>query len=433
MEERNKEDELKKEFIKMFLSDDYILWLKAFMDKYNDIDNVYFVHNNCLNKEDELRINYLEYLFIELNKYTVKNNINHQNVFCYLLKYDDSIYEIRYNGEGYSCTKHDYKIYQKRQKFSYCIDYKDLKKQYGKQMQINFDFLDARVLDALKNTDLDQIRFELRRINSPTLVSGVGGSNVVSEFASKVLREKNGIISLNVEPRDFVYERFPCFKNVLACSYSGNNYGVDLAFKNNLKKYLLSNNSFNDEDVTYLRYHTTIPEENSFISLGATLIPISIMMGYYQEGKDNFGIIERTFDFDTTCDAFEIFSGNDTSTTSKYLESTLSESGIGLPIVHDKYSYCHGRSTLSINYNNIAIYLNRNTELDKLLLRELPKYYKDIIVIDSKEKDPILDDYQMLIQAMFLTKYLAEKKQKDLSKVEYSPICKKLYKYKGEV
>ena len=109
------------------------------------------------------------------------------------------------------------------------------------------------------------------------------------------------------------------------------------------------------------------------------------------------------------------------------------ESGLGIPIVHDKYDYCHGRSTLSINYNNIAIYLNKNTELDKLLLKELKKYYKDIIVLESNYKDDILDDYKMLIEAMYLTKYIGEQKNKDLSIVEHSPITKILYKYKGQV
>lgn len=305
-----------------------------------------------------------------------------------------------------------------------------------KNMKINFDYLERRVIDALENTDLEKIRYELKRINTPTVVSGVGGSSVVSDFTSKVLREKNGIISINTEPRDFVYNHFPGFANVLSCSYSGNNYGVDLSFQNDLKHYLLSNNRFDNKDVTYLEYQTTLPKENSFISLGATLIPISVMMNYYLDGNvENIlnPIREKTFAFDLNCDSYEIFSGIDTSTTAKYLESTLAESGLGIPIVHDKYAYCHGRSTLSINYNNIAIYLNRNTELDKLLLEELKKYYKDIIVIDSQEQDPILDDYQMLIQAMYLTKYIAEKKHKDLSKVDYNPICKKLYKYKGEL
>ena len=39
----------------------------------------------------------------------------------------------------------------------------------------------------------------------------------------------------------------------------------------------------------------------------------------------------------------------------------------------------------------------------------------------------------MLVQSMYLTKYIAETKQKDLSGVDYNPIVKKLYKYKGNL
>lgn len=305
-----------------------------------------------------------------------------------------------------------------------------------KNMKVNFDFLKARVIDSLDNTDLEFIRNELSKLSEPTLFSGVGGSSVVSEFGAKVINTKNGIISVNSEPRDFLYQNNGVFRNVVACSYSGNNYGVELAFLKGLRKYLLSNNSFDDSDVTYLKYGTTIDKERSFISLGATLIPISILMNYYLDGKNNpmlDCIGESSFNFDLESDVYEIFSGYDTSTASKYLESTMVESGIGIPIVHDKYSYCHGRSTLGINYNGIAIYYNRNTEFDLMMLEELKKYYSMIITIDSKFKDQILDDFQMLIQSMYLTKYIAEKKLKDLSKVEYSPIVKKLYKYSGQI
>lgn len=305
-----------------------------------------------------------------------------------------------------------------------------------KNMKVNFDFLKARVIDSLENTDLEFIRNELSKLSEPTLFSGVGGSSVVSEFGAKVINTKNGIISVNSEPRDFLYQNNGVFRNVVACSYSGNNYGVELAFLKGLRKYLLSNNSFDDSDVTYLKYGTTIDKERSFISLGATLIPISILMNYYLDGKNNpmlDCIGESSFNFDLESDVYEIFSGYDTSTASKYLESTMVESGIGIPIVHDKYSYCHGRSTLGINYNGIAIYYNRNTEFDLMMLEELKKYYSMIITIDSKFKDQILDDFQMLIQSMYLTKYIAEKKLKDLSKVEYSPIVKKLYKYSGQI
>ncbi len=305
-----------------------------------------------------------------------------------------------------------------------------------KNMKVNFDFLKARVIDSLDNTDLEFIRNELSKLNEPTLFSGVGGSSVVSEFGAKVINTKNGIISVNSEPRDFLYRNNGAFRNVIACSYSGNNYGVELSFLKGLKKYLLSNNSFDDRDVTYLKYGATIDKERSFISLGATLIPISILMNYYLDGK-NSPILdcmgESSFHFDSESDVYEIFSGYDTSTAAKYLESAMIESGIGIPIIHDKYSYCHGRSTLGINYNSIAIYYNRNAEFDLMMLEELKKYYSIIITIDSKFKDQILDDFQMLIQSMYLTKYIAEKKLKDLSKVEYSPIVKKLYKYSGRI
>ena len=255
-------------------------------------------------------------------------------------------------------------------------------------------------------------------------------------LGQKVINAKNGIVSVNSEPRDFLYRNNGAFKNVVACSYSGNNYGVELSFLKDLRKYLLSNNSFDDSEVTYLKYGTTIDKERSFISLGATLIPVSILMDYYLNGQKSLMlncIEESLFNFDLKSDVYEIFSGYDTSTASKYLESTMVESGIGIPIVHDKYSYCHGRSTLGINYPGNIIYFNKNTEFDKLLLNELIKYYNNIIIIESKYNDNILADYEMLIKSMYLTKYIAENKNIDLSKVDYSPMVKKVYKYNGKI
>lgn len=297
-----------------------------------------------------------------------------------------------------------------------------------KNMKVNFEYLKGRVVDTFDNTDTEFINYELSKLDKPTLVSGIGGSSVVSDFGAKVLSIKNSIITRNTEPRDMIYMNSGNYSNIVACSYGGSNYGVELSFNNDLKKYLLSRNR--NEDVINLQYNTMIDSERSFISLGATLIPVSILINYYMNGDMSFldDIEEKKFMFDTECDVYEIFSGYDTSTTSKYLESTMVESSIGVPIVHDKYSYCHGRSTISLNNNNIAIFLNRNTELDRLLLSEISTYYKSVIVIDGKYKDMILDDYQMLVQAMYLTKFIAESKSKDLSKVDYSPLCKTLYK-----
>ncbi len=304
-----------------------------------------------------------------------------------------------------------------------------------KNMKENFSNLKNRVEDILKVTDLEYIRYELSNIKTPTMVSGVGGSSVVSDFASKILSSKNNIITHNFEPRDFLYTNVNLYDNVLACSYSGNNYGVDLSFNNDLNKYLLSNKKYEDNDKVYLTYNSALDKEKSFISLGATMMPVSILLDYYLDGKYDIASIikEHNYSFDTNCDVYEIFSGLDTSSVSKYLESTIVESGIGIPIVHDKYSFCHGRSTASKNYNNVAIYLNKNKELDKSLIEELYKYYKDVIIINSDFQDSFLSEYDMLVKTMYLTKYIAENKDKDLSGVDYSPMTKKFYKYKGEL
>ena len=421
-----------KEFIMYILSDEYITWLSNFIEKYNEFDDCYFVHygKEYLSRKDKEFIYNLKYLFKELNKYSIKTGIINKNTSCYMLRYNEKLYKIYDNSDCYCCC------IGKINNTIPIIDYKQFKKYYQKNMQNNFKFLKDRIVDSLSYTDLDYINNELSKLNEPTLFSGVGGSNIVSEFGSKVINIKNNIVSINSEPRNFLYQNNIPFKNVIACSYSGNNYGIELSFRNSLKKYLLSNNSFNDDNVTYLMYNTNIPKENSFISLGATLIPVSILLSYYLN-KDNNLILdcieELPFNFNPTSNIYEIFSGYDTSTASKYLESTMVESGIGIPVVHDKYSYCHGRSTLGYNYNATAIYYNRNTEFDKMMLEELKKYYNLIITIDSKFKDQILDDYQMLIQSMYLSKYIAEKNLIDLSKINYSPIVKKLYKYNKQI
>jgi hypothetical protein len=312
-----------------------------------------------------------------------------------------------------------------------------------KNMKENFEKLERRVFDSLNDTDLQRINYELSKIDGPTLVSGVGGSSVVSDYASKILSQKNRIITRNTEPRDFRYLDTDVYKNVLACSYSGNNLGVDVAFDNDLNHYLLASKQSEKPDVINLNYNC-IDKEKSFVSLAATLIPCSILLNYYIDNRW-YRIIDDLdsydFDFDPNCDVFEIFSGYDTSTASKYLESTMVESGIGVPVVHDKYSYIHGRSTLSTVGNNIAIFFDTGSQWDKALLEELHKYYKEVIVLNRRctgthvlgYKTDLFSEYNLLLECMYLTKYIAEKKQKDLSGVDYNPIVKKLYKYHGEL
>ena len=411
----------------MILDNSYFKWLESIMqdrDALMDVPGWGYK----LSKEDEQKYNLIYDLVMKLAEFSFKTNKPIQDLTSYYVNYNENVYLFYYDEEiGYICEK---TLIEENQ---YTIDYNKFRKYCKKNMKDNFNNLGIRVIDSLNNSDLDKINYELSKIDGPTLVSGVGGSSVVSEYASKILSSKNHIITRNSEPRDFKYINDCLYKNVLSCSYSGNSFGVELSFLNNLKHYLLASRESNNSDVTNLTY-TCLSQERSFISLAATLIPCSILLNYYLDGdKENIiqSINNYNFNFDVNCDVYEIFSGIETSTASKYLESNMVESGIGIPIVHDKYSYCHGRSTLSTINNNIAIYFNTNTDLDKLLLQEIPKYYKDVIVLDTYAN--LYDEYELLIRCMYLTKYIAESKTKDLSGVDYNPIVKKLYKYKGNL
>lgn len=303
-------------------------------------------------------------------------------------------------------------------------------------MHDNFKLLEERVLDSLEKTDLERIKYHLEKIKTPTITTGVGGSSVVSNYAAKVLGKKNGIIAEHQEPRDMLYKQLNGYENVLACSYGGKNYGVDTSFSNDLKKYLLSRNPSSDELVTNLTYNASIDSEDSFISLAATLMPMSIMLAYYNDNDISVikEILKTAREYHIDMDkVYEILSGYDTSTAALYLESTLVEAGLASPVVHDKYSYCHGRTTLSYHHDNSLIHFNKSTELDRLYQEELPQYYNGIITIDSKFNDPIIDDFYLTYQAMLLTKKMAEETGRDLSRMDYNPVVKKLYRYKGKM
>lgn len=305
-----------------------------------------------------------------------------------------------------------------------------------KNMKYNFDILLERIYDVLESTDLTITRQKLTEIKDSVICVGNGGSSVVSEFASKVFNFKNGVTSECLEPRDLVYKNLKPYSNVFIASYGGLSHGVFLATKNNLNKYVLTHGDI--EGVNSIKYSSTIPKERSFISLAATMMPMSILLDY--TNNDTYSLINgmfkeiEEFDFDSSHDTFEVMTGYDTSVASRYIESTFTEANLGNVIIHNKYDFCHGRTTLPHHNDNILIYLKTgDTELDSLLLSVSNELYRNVIVLESNYDDIIIDNYNLTLKAMFLSKFLAEKKNIDLSKVDYSPVVKRLYTFKGTV
>ncbi len=309
-----------------------------------------------------------------------------------------------------------------------------------KIMQENFDLLKKRIIDSHRVSDLQDIKAKIKSIKGNTICVGAGGSNVVANYATKVISKINGNLVLCKHPRDLEHINLSNFENIVIASYSGEGKAVDLALDNKLNKYLLSNNNMDYEGVTNITYESQIEKESSFISLAATLMPMSILLKTYMGLRDPhyISILEEMFDKVKVNikwnDIYEIMGGIENSTATKYLESTMVESGIAVPIVHDKYDFCHGRSTLSYKNNNGLIYLdNRNKELDKLILSEAKKYYTEVITLNGyyPNADELTDEFYITLQAMYLTKKLAENKGEDLSGVDHSPLVYKLYNFKG--
>jgi hypothetical protein len=307
-----------------------------------------------------------------------------------------------------------------------------------KTMRTNFEMLKTRIIDANEVSDSKKIKKELENIKDSVICVGVGGSNVVSEYAAKVFNAKNDCIAINQDPRDFLYKNINNYKNVFVCSYSGKNYGVKVALENDLKKYLFTNGNIQKHDISLIKYESNIEEEHSFISLAATLMPMSILLHYYV-GRRFRTLLNQMFDdisnfHFSSNDTFEIMSGYDTSVSAKYLESTMVEAGLANPIIHSKYSFCHGRTTLSYKSNHTLIFLqSTDNELDKLILEQASSLYKEIIILKSSYNDIIIDDFNLTLKSLYLTKYLSELKHIDLSNIEYAPAVKKLYHFKGSM
>lgn len=306
-------------------------------------------------------------------------------------------------------------------------------------MQYNFDLLEERILDTLNFTKSVSI---LKKIKGNTIFVGSGGSMTVACFASQVLNKLNNCPNKVVEPRDVLYENIKSYKNLFVCSYSGTNLGVNALKSLNIKKYLLTYSETKIDSYINFSCYSSLNKEKSFISLAASLMPMSILLSYYLKDRVKNEVQNMlnnakniTFsNFNYNLD-FDLMSGYDTLTPESYLESTFIESALANLTVHHKYNYCHGRSTSNYkNKRNLIYLLTKENELDVLLLNELKTRYEKIIILRSNYNDIILDNYYLTLQAMYFTKYLAEMKNKDLSVVDYDkPLSKALYRYEGNL
>lgn len=305
---------------------------------------------------------------------------------------------------------------------------------WGETMEYCFSRLEKRIYDAIEHTDIEKLFNNLKEINGPTIATGVGGSGIVSNYFCKVISAKNRIICTDITPRDLLYKPLSGYRNVVACSYSGKNIGVKASFSNDLKKYLFSINSV--EGAVPLQYKVG-DEEESFVSVAGTLIPMSLLFLYYTDY--NLDLLKEILSSDFNWDhlpssrVVEVLYGYEQCTAAKLLESTMTEGSLAAPVLHDKYDYCHGRCKLNDYQSNDLIYFSADNELDTLFAKELPLFYDSVTVLSSRYSDNVINDFYLSYASLLLCRKMAESEGKDLSKKIVPEISEKLYLFSGQL
>lgn len=250
-----------------------------------------------------------------------------------------------------------------------------IKHTHTEPSEINFSKLEKRILSINnpllnKANDIREMLYQLTINNKPTLIVATGGSKVVAYYLQLIIERlgTNGVICEVIEPRDYFYKvNRNQFSNLIAISTSGNTNGIKEALDdfNGTKFLITQNNQENNYQVISWgneKYET----EKSFISLASSLGPITLMLGATTSlnmeissseikkinDKINQLLIKSREKVDKISVNFkdisliQIMSGYETKTSCSVLESNLVETGLVSPVIHDKGSFCHGRSNL---------------------------------------------------------------------------------------
>lgn len=330
------------------------------------------------------------------------------------------------------------------------------KHYYTDKAEYNFSMLEERLLELndiskSKYKSFEELMNKLKESREPTLIIATGGSKTVGSFLKKIL-EDIGIISELIEPRDYFHKtNISSYKNLIVISASGKSNGVEeslITFKGN--KYLITEEDSKKDCKVISWGNETYSKEKSFISLATSLGPIVLFLDtiekdilkvnekvklLLQRSKDKIDSLDVSFK-DTKL--VEVISGYETRPSEITLESNLVETGTAPVVIHDKSSFCHGRSNLKYNnQDSEIIYLTHEiNELDRLLLSLLKEEYKGINLITTEdlEDNAYWKEFYMLLQIYYLSLKIASDKGIDITQPEYNKnIVKKVYTYRGEM
>lgn len=346
---------------------------------------------------------------------------------------------------------------------------------------VNFSKLEERLLQV--NDAIARTNFQFsRRLPSllrqmPTLIMATGGSVASAEYLKMFLESKD-ILCEVIEPRDYFYKQnISAYQRLIILSNSGKSNGMLNALRTFpgeatliTSEYVMQEGDYIWEGDRKVPIFETIywsngfyldNKEKSFISIVPTLAPMLMVLelNYLLEGeksklmKEDYKKINEklkllisksrervdklNFNFEDT-NLVQVVSGYDTKVSSCILESSMVETGTVSVCVHDKGSYCHGRSNLLFqNPDSPIIYLaHQMKSFDQGLLHLFMEEYPNIFLFHTfdEEQNVFWKEFYLSLQMYYLSQKIAVDKNVDLTMPEYNPtMIKKLYKYKGEM
>ena len=358
-----------------------------------------------------------------------------------------------------------------------------MKHTHTETTEINFSKLEERLFQINDPKLFTNFGFsrqaEYLFRNVPTLIVATGGSKAAAYYLKMFLESRETLCEV-IEPRDYFYKKnINQFKNLIVLSNSGKSNGLLEILKSFPSSYLITSEYVRQEDdyihtagyfgnestplfdILYWSNVEYKEREKSFISIIPTLAPMLMFLELSilkETKKDELSskdlmkindklkqLLEKSkeriynlnFNFKDT-NLIQILSGYDTTCSSSILESNMIETGTSSVVVHDKGSYCHGRSNLLFqNPESPIIYLAHQMKgLDNELLPILMQEYPNIFLFHTLDEDASIfwKEYYLALQMYFLSKKIADDKGIDLTMPDYNPqIVKKLYKYKGEM
>ncbi len=359
-----------------------------------------------------------------------------------------------------------------------------IKHTHTEPTTINFAKLEERLFQINDPKLLTNFAFSRQASyvfrNVPTLLVATGGSKATAYYLKMFLESRETLCEV-IEPRDYFYKRnINQFKNLIVISSSGQSNGMlEILRSFPGSSYLITSEYVREEedythtagyfenetaplfDILYWGNGKYKEREKSFISIIPTLAPmlmileLSILEDEKKEAlssedlrkinnklkqllnKSRERVNKINFNFKDT-NLIQILSGYDTTCSSSILESNMVETGTSSVVIHDKGSYCHGRSNLLFqNPESSIIYLaHQMKNLDNELLPLLIQEYPHIFLLHTLDEDtnPFWKEYYLALQMYFLSKKIADDKNINLTMPEYNPqVVKKLYRYKGEM